>query len=340
MRIVKCLKCGNYIHKTDKCFFCGNVDGFGEIEMPIVHKNVLEEYLQVESFVKNRKFKEAISSSYKVIEWMPDLSGIFWFRFLAKNKCVSASEVIKKGSCCEEDADFCNALMFSTASEHSAYLNIQKAMEIVKTVLKGAVCKHEYDCKTRTGVLGIKRTIDSEISDRREKIFSLWSDLVGMECKLQALEMDCDLVSKEHREVLKKSEVAATVLLKEVSLLKECTAKEHYKYGIKMQNIVKQSGEAKKILDDYEKQYPCIREFNEMLSKRNWQVQCIEKELVSLKQYEDFVRKTLMEIDEIEKIHKKVFLEVEKYNFQAAVDLLGNDRFEQIFNDIDFVMDV
>ena len=67
---------------------------------------------------------------------MPNLAGIFWLRLLAKNKCSFAAELIEKGFNCEDDADLCNALAFSTEAEHSIYLDIQNMVNAARKALK------------------------------------------------------------------------------------------------------------------------------------------------------------------------------------------------------------
>lgn len=175
MKIVKCPKCSKYIHKANRCFHCGNTTGFDDVDIPQIHENVVAEYSKVESLVESKRFDEALS--HTVIEWMPNLAGIFWLRLLAKNKCTSAAELIEKGFNCEDDADLCNALTFSTGAEHSIYLDIQNMVIAARKVLKEEISTHEYNCKMKTNIFQIKKTMQGETDSRKKKLFSLWSDL-------------------------------------------------------------------------------------------------------------------------------------------------------------------
>lgn len=83
MKIVRCPKCGKYIHKAVKCFHCGNTAGFEEISGSDVHENITQEYARMDILIEDKKYDEAIALSYTILEWMPNLAGVFLvFAFL------------------------------------------------------------------------------------------------------------------------------------------------------------------------------------------------------------------------------------------------------------------
>ena len=340
MKIVKCPKCGKYIHKANRCFHCGNTTGFDDVDMPQIHENVVAEYSKVESLVESKRFDEALSLSHAVIEWMPNLAGIFWLRLLAKNKCTSSAELIEKGFNCEDDADLCNALTFSTGAEHSIYLDIQNMVIAARKALKEEISNHEYNCKMKTNILQIKKTMQGETDSRKKKLFSLWSDLEETEHALYTLEMDCRLLSKEHSEALDKAVFAASSTKTEVYRLEECTAEALHKYQVKIGNILQQSEQAKAALESMKKQHPWVHAFNDLVKKRDEQVRLISAEISSLRSYEATIQQTLDEIDRIEDRHRKAIRAVEAYDFLDAANLLGKDCYNKILHNIGLGIDV
>lgn len=340
MKIIRCSQCGKYIHQANRCFHCGNNVGFDEVKMPSLHENIVVEYSRVESLIQNKKFSEAISLSYVVIEWAPNLSGIFWLRLLAKNKCTSAAELIVKGFSCEDDADFSNALIYSTGAEHSAYIDIQNMIISARDMLKDEILNHEHRCKMETNILNIKKNMQREMDIRKQTLFSLWIDLEKTEQALYALEIDCRLLSKEHRDALDKAVQAASTMKAETYRLKECSAENLYKYQVRIEHILQQSEKAKDAVLTTKEQHPWVKSFAELVSKRDEQVRLIGAELSSLRSYEATVQQTLSEIEKIEKRHREVIHEVEEYNFQNAATLLGNDCFNQLFHRVGLGVDV
>lgn len=339
MKIVKCPKCGKYIHKANRCLHCGNTTGFNEVDGAQIHENVVAEYLKVEFLVESKKFDEALSLSHTVIEWMPNCAGIFWLRLLAKNKCTSAAELIEKGFNCEDDADFCNALTFSTGAEHSIYLDIQRMIIATRKAFKEEIINHEYNCKMKTNILLIKKNMQDETDARKNKLFSLWSDLVETEQALYTLELDCHLISREYSEALDKAAYAASSTKEEVYRLEECTVETLHKYQVKIGNILQQSEQAKAALESMKKQHPWVKSFNDHVKKRNEQVRLISNELSSLRSYEATIQQTLDEIDRIEESHKKAVRAVEAYDFLDVANLLGKDCYNKILYNINLGID-
>lgn len=340
MKIVKCAKCKKYIHKSSKCFHCGNTMGFDEVELPSIHENAVVEYSRVESLVEGKRFAEALTLSHAVIEWMPNLAGIFWLRLLAKNKCSNAAELIQKGFNCEEDADFCNALTFSTVAERSAYQDVRSMVLAAQKALKAEVLNHEYHCKMKTNILQIKKTMKGEVDSRKKKLFTLWAELEETEHSMYTLEKDCILLSKEHSDTLDKAAQAASSIKTETYRLEECTAENLHKYQVRIGNILQQSEQAKDALESMKKQHPWVKSFNDLVKKRDEQVRQITNEISSLKVYEATVQQTLDEIDQIEQRHRTAIRAVETFDFLDTANLLGKDAYNTVLRGIGLGVDV
>lgn len=339
MKIVQCSKCGKYIHKTGKCFHCGNTLGFEEVEMPVVHENAVAVYSKVESLLESKRYAEALTLSHTVIEWMPDLAGIFWLRLLAKNKCLSTVELIQKGFNCKEDADFCNALMFSIGAEHSAYQDVKNIVIAAQKALNAEILNHEYQCKMKTSILQIKKTMKGEVDARKNKLFSLWSELVVTEQSMYTLEKDYILLSKEHSDALDKAAQSAASIQTEVYQLDECSAKELHEYQVILGNILQQSEQAKKSIESMKEQHPWVKSFNDLVKKRDEQVRQITNEISSLKIYEATVQQTLDEVDRIEQRHRTAIHAVEAFDFVDAANLLGKESYITILCSIGLKVD-
>lgn len=333
MEIVKCSKCGKYIHKAARCFHCGNASDFEKGVSVVVHENIASEYARMAELVEDRKYDEAIMVSHTVLEWMPNLAGVFWLRLLAKNKCSTTLSLVSRGFPCDEDSDFCNALSFSTGEEHSAYVDIQKIVSEIRNSLKREVSDHEYKCKSHTDIMQIKRNMQGEINTRKGKLFSLWSDLEETEHLLYGLEMDCRLIVREYQTGLEKAAQAASAIKSETYRIEECTAEKLHSFQVRMGNVLQQSESSKDSIESMKKQHPWIKAFSDLVSQRNQKVKLINDEIASLASYERTVQQTISEIEHIESRHKTALMALDKYNFVDAATLLGTDAFNQILRD-------
>ena len=334
MKIGKCSQCGNYMYSGECCLYCGNTDVNNEIVLPPINEKVVELISETENLVKTRKFDEAIRLSNIILEWPPNFARIFWLRLLAKKKCSSALELLGKGFDCENDADFCNAIKYSMGEEKSIYSDLRIKVNAFREMIKKEIIDHEMECKLRTDILAINRDMEKEVNKRKEKLFSLWSDLEATEYSLYALEMDFKWLSKEYIEALDKSEQAASFIKTETYKMEECTEINLHKYQIRIGNAMQQSEEAKAAIDNMKRTHPWVDEYKTLLAKRDEQARCLAKELSSVRDYRKSINHTISEIDDIEDNHRKAFHMADMYNFQYAFKLLGKNQFNQVFHNL------
>ena len=317
----------------DRCYHCGSTTGFDEVVQVPVHENITAEYARMNMLVENRKFDEAIALSYLVLEWMPNLAGAFWLRLLARKQCSTAFELIRKGFPCNDDPDFCNALCFSSDEEHCAYVDIRNMVSEGRSALMKAVADHETKCKAKTNIMQVKRTMQGEIDARKQKLFSLWSDLEDLEHSLYILEMDCQLLIKEHQTTLERSVQSAAAIKTEAYKLEECSEEMLHSFQVKMGYVLQLSEQAKDAIESMRKQHPWVKNFSELVTKRNQLVKAINSEVSALTSYQRTVQQILSEIERIEGRHKTALRAAENYDFTDAASLLESDIFSQIFHD-------
>ena len=301
MKIMKCAKCGKYIHGAPLCYHCGSTGGFESFLSEAVHERAEADCARVEALIGMRKFSEALALSYQALEWIPNSPSLFWLRLLARKECVSALELISKGFPCEDDPDFCNALRASTGEEHSVYTDIQDAVRALQSGLREAITRHENRCKADTGILKLSGAMREELNARREQLFSLWSKVQETEAQMYSTELDCQLLVQEHKVALQAAAQSAASQKNETYQKTECTAEEFDAYSLKLDSLLRYSSQAKKAVD------------------------------AALKSYEARVQKMLAEIDFIEKRHDTARQALEAFDFADAAALLGSAEFNQIF---------
>ena len=331
MKIVKCSRCGKYIHKASVCLYCGNAFGFEEFDETSIHEKAVFECAHIDALIEEKKYSEAIDLSYAIHEWMPNLAEVFWLRLLAKNSCSSDAELIRKGFDVE-DADLCNALKFSAGREHDAYVELQKTVSEIRQVLLREIPIHENKCKSQTGVLEIGKDFLAEIGQKKERLFSMWSELEKTEHSLSTIEADCCLVAREHQNSLAQAAQTASLLKMEIYRKNGCSSKDLQSYRIKLETALRLSETAKEAIENMKKQHPWVKAFFESVSVRDEQVKSIRAEISSLADYEKTVQKVLNEIDQIDNRHKNALRAAYKYDFSDVAALLGKNEFERVLH--------
>lgn len=339
MKIVRCNKCGKYIHNEHKCYLCGNQEEFEMTPDISVHKNAVEDYSRMDDLLRMKKYDEVIALSYKVLEWTPNLAGAFWLRLLAKNNCTDTIELISKGFSCDDDSDFCNALLYSTGAERETYENIQQIIREIQKALRGEVQKHELQCKMQTDILQIKKGMQGEIEKRKQKLLALWSELEKTEHALYMIETDCKLLVKEYQIGLETAARTAANIKSQTYKLEECEADKLHSFQIQLGDVLLQSESSKESLESMKKQHPWVKNFGELIQQRDQYLQNIKAEISSLASYESSVQQTISEINRIEQQHKCALLENEKFKFVESVAIIGIEKFNQLLRSVGVVTD-
>lgn len=337
MNIVRCNNCGKFIHNEHKCYLCGNQEGFEPIPDVSVHKNAVDDYSRMDGLLRMKKYDEVIALSYKVLEWTPNLAGVFWLRLLANNNCTNTIELISKGFPCDDDSDFCNALLFSVGAEHEIYVNIQRIMHEIQKAMKEELNQHELQCKMQTNILQIKKGMQSEIEKRKQKLLALWMELEKTEQALYLIESDCKLLVKEYQTGLEMAAKAAETIKSETYKLEECEVDKLHAFQVRLGDVLLQSESSKEFLENMKKQHPWVKNFEELVQQRDQCIQNIKTEIASLENYESGVQQTVTEINSIEKQYKRALIENEKFQFAEGIALIGLDKFNQILRSVGVV---
>ncbi len=332
MTITKCGKCGELMHKADRCFACGNTTDFTKVDSTLtIHENVREEYENLERLVKNGKYDEALTLSKLVLEWMPSCSDVFWLRLLAKNHCDTDEALIRKGVSCEDSADYHNAVMFANETQKKVYSNVAAKIAAVKKILTQYITEHEYAEKGNTVIIQAQSDFPGEIETRRKKLFKLWEELKQVESQMVAIEKDCLLLVNEHKDALEKANTEAASIKNKSYKMEQCSADDLHKYQTQFGNLLYQSEQAKASIDSMRRQHPWMETYNTLVKKRDGIVSQINSEINSLKSYESRVQSTVSEIERIETRHTAALISVTKYNFSEIRSLLGENRFMSAF---------
>ena len=336
MRIFKCIKCNKYIyaHESARCFYCGNTERFEEVYKVPVHEMVADDFERMEVFVEQQQFYEAFDVSDKILEWMPDVAGVFWYRLLIRKQCVSIADLLSKGVDCEEDADFYNAVRFSGEEERTIYEDIRDCMEQMKQALKCNIAKHEAEDKAKTDLIMLGKNMEQELRSRKGRLFELWSQLDKVERSMYAVEMDCRLSAEEYKLELKQAMQMSDALFEEIYDFEECDEEALHEYYVKLGSVLMLSEQAKHDINQFAEHHPKAIELAGLILKRDKINSQLNQELEALKEYEAGVQKTISSVEEIEKEHRKAKRAADKYDFTEAAAILGEEAFHQILHEI------
>lgn len=337
MTVVKCSKCGNYIHNNDRCFVCGNINGFEKVFCDNnIHNNVTFEFEKLETLISNSKFEEALRLSYTVLEWMPTSASVFWLRLLAKNHCKNDEELIRKGFDYSESAEYYNACKYANEFQNRVYELVTKKINDIRESLIKKIHQVEYIEKGKLPILQYDEEIPIEIKKYEDRLFSLWSDLKKTELDIRAIETDCQLLLQEHKTTLINVNTEATSLKNEAYKLSECTEDELSKYQIKFGSLLYLIEQTADSIDMMKKQHPWLREYEVLADKRDKICTEINSVLDNLRKYQAKINESISSIENIEDRSQKAKESVEKYDFLFAKTFLGEMGYSDAVSKAEF----
>ena len=329
MTITKCQKCGELIHESEKCLFCGNTTGFTTIDsVPIIHENVKDEYIKFERFIKQGKGVNALDLSDTIMKWMPFCAEFYWGRLLARHNCSTDRELVCKGFS-NEDPDYCNALLYANEIEKKVYLRIASKTSDLKDILIRLVTEHEYSEKNKTPILSINTEFTKELDERRQRLLHIWDELKKIEGQILSLEKDCLLLTNEYKETLQYAKRGAEAIKNAAFKVDECTIEELHSFQTHFGKLLYQSEQAKGTLNSMRSQHPWMKTYDSLVKNRDELIAKIKKEIDSLKKYESKVQLTVAEIEKIESLHNDIRYFINNWNLTTDFrvrDLLGESQ--------------
>lgn len=332
MKIVKCCKCGKKIHEAPLCLYCGNANDFKDVnEREVtIHDYVIDDYEKMASLLNSNEFEEAEKLGQEIIAWSPSVSNLYWMRLLAKKKCSNDIELVCKGFSPEEDGDYLNAVKYASNSERETYQEVAKIVNKAHDLLLGELESHETLSKLNTGIVELKRSMETDINNTRTRLFNLWTELEKTEQSLCSLESNIHLLDNEFKSYLERGQDLATSINTQAAEKKSCTKTEYFTFNVYLDNAVNLSHYALKSLDKIKKKHSQVKQFQNLIVSRNNKVDSIRSEIDALKKYENNLQKIINANEKIELSHLKAIEQASEFDYTLAKNVLGEDLFKTV----------
>ena len=329
MKIYRCNTCGKYYVNNKKCYYCG---GFGEqqpAELDRLHQNVKDEYQALQEDMEQEHFEEVLKRSEKISEWAPDFPDIFLDRFMAEKKCANMEDLLIKGFDFENDANFVNAMRFSSGVQHEVYAEIQEKLKKLQEQLLKAIDLHEYQAECEVPVTETKKEVESYLDEKKKKVFSCWKEIEMTERKMQVIEQNCAMLPAEHKKTLDNAYVEIGRVSESRRGTNACTEEDLHKYQVQIGAIIQESEDAKNAIQNMKEHHPYIKEYKDLFLERKKQVDALHEELLDLRSHMIGVNIRINRLEEIREKCMSVKCAVKEYKFEKAQELLGTQRFNE-----------
>lgn len=334
MSVLKCRKCGKNILFTKKCYHCGSVQGFDTISMIEEHDNAAAAFAEVKESIILGKYDKALSKASTVIEWMPTSPEIYWLRLLAKNKCNSASELIRHGFNPDADADYYNLCRFSAGEVQKCYQDFGIIVNRLQQSLMGVIYDNIYGRVQNSGIISQKKASFEFFEGKRIELLATWSEMNAIEQQMIIFEKECDTQTYPAKCSLQSGYDDSVRVKNEIYKYDRCTEEEKLSFEAQMQAISDLSDRIAETYKTSSENHPKVEEFKDLVRRRDALMQKINYILTEIRNEERNAQIIIGKVRSIRDTEKKVLLATELFDFSVALNYLERHEIEKAFGDI------
>lgn len=333
MNICVCSSCSKKILVSkvldNKCYACGtrcNVD----IENSGTYLEGVIEECEKELFAQ--KYSRAMELYDKYIELFPNISTLYWGRFMASNSSCNVEQLLKQGIPFEESSDYQVAIHFASDNEKECYEYIaQKRREIAQKL----VDELEIMKKTAirgTGIEAIQKETMQELNVLRMELSKKMADLDISEKYLRDKTADCDAQINSGKEIIDSSVSKIEKCKSQINGKRECEDDEFQRFMIE----IKKNAAVCDSVWGKTSHLSTTKFFvdrDSCINRQKTAESALNSVINSIENINTKMEKLLLEITQITKRYTSASNQTRKSGFSEAVSLLGS-RADDIIDDI------
>lgn len=235
MNVCICSGCSKKILTSklydNKCFVCGTINKIEDDDNGTYIEMVINE-CEKELFSQN--YRKAVELYDKYIELFPNISTLYWGRFMATNSCCNAEQLLKHGISLEENSDFQVACHFANDDEREYYEYLSRTRsEIAKRLISELEIMKKATIKS-TGIVELQRETLQELNSLREELSSRVGNLDYSEKNLIDKTIDCTAQINSGKKVVDVSVTKIEKCKSQIMGKSECEDDEFHQLRVEM----------------------------------------------------------------------------------------------------------
>lgn len=303
-----------------KCFVCGNINRIEEDDNETYIEMVIKE---CEKELLSQNYGKAMVLYDKYIELFPNISTLYWGRFMAANSCCTMEQLLKRGVSFKDNPDFQVACHFATDDEKECYEYLaQKRSEIAKRLISELEEMKKVSIKN-TGIVELQRETLMELNALREELSVNVSSLDYSEKNLRDKTTDCTAQINSGKKIVDASVAKIEKCKSLISGKSECEDDEFYKLNVEMQR-------SSAVCDSIWGKLSHLNttglflERDDCRDKQETMEKSVVKTISSIENVDARMGKLLTEVTQIIKKYKSAITAARKSSFSEAASLLGS----------------
>ena len=328
--VIHCSNCSRYIHAGkyfgEACIYCGM-----ELVFFSEEKNslLMEAINSGESELPLGKFSAAVKKYDEFIDKFPNISMLYWGRFLALHECKNDLELIINGVVFDTDPDYVNATRFANDTEKECYTTLAQTRNNIAKLVLSSLASVENMELVDTGIVVANKKAISEINELQNTITRQLSELDLIEKGIRDKVADCDVLVGIGKSRINNHVSRLAAIKDEINNLSEATDTETENYITEMYLSLTVCTNEWKAIQELSNNH-CFIEYTSLLKQQKAAEQSINTTIQHINQVNDRLSQLIYTITSIKERHNEARIDIEKGSFEKAKKLLCGDMFEQI----------
>lgn len=304
----------------NRCFMCGTRQKIDSEDNETYLELVIKD-CERELFSQN--YSRAIELYDKYIELFPNISTLYWGRFMAVNSCCNTEQLLKNGVSFEDNPDFRVACHFASDDERECYEFLSRMRnEIAKRLISELEVMRKSSIKN-TGIENLQRETLQELNALREELFSKVGSLDFAEKNLRDKTTDCLAQINSGRNIINSSVAKIEKCKLQIMEKNECEEDEFHRLIIEMQSSAAVCDSAWEKISHLNAT-SLFLDRDDCKDRQKTMEQSVTKVINDIRSVDEKMEKLLAEVTQIIKIYKSAISLAGKKSFSEAATLLGS----------------
>ncbi|MGN1457100.1 MAG: coiled-coil domain-containing protein [Acutalibacteraceae bacterium] len=325
MIVKNCDKCGNMIH-TGK-YFGGNCIFCNSKAAVVTQKSMSYVDTMIDSCereLKNGNYEAALQMYDINIEKFPNISSLYWGRFLAKNRMNSDFLVLANGLNFVDDEDFIAAYHFADKDEKICFDKLKTCRNEILDKLVDTIRKKEKEAIISTDVKNVQKKTYAELQELSKDLSEKMQILSQIEISLKNKITDCEATVFCLRSIVDNTVNNISGIRNEINGKSEVSNEKTLDYRVSMKKNLDISRDAlmkiSRLQDN--KMFQEYKALEKQKDEAESKVYHVIDEIDSLNEK---MSELLAQINNIKTDYSAAEEEAEKVRFSKAISLLGKD---------------
>jgi archaellum component FlaC len=262
----------------------------------------------------------------EVLEWQPQVSSVYWRRYLVSVGCQNDRDIIYKGVLIEGNAAYENAIRHGNEEEREAYSLLVKARVRIVRLLEAELIKSEKSKKIGTDAQSKLAEFKTLLAKEEKQVAESIKKLENIDRAIREQAMDCSSIADEYKHALEKAHQEAVHIWR--SPKSEISHEEKTNWESQLDALQRVSNAEYGKLNQLSSSHPAFAEYARLENEQKSVCAEINSGKSKLEKIKSDIEQLVRTIAQITQEYDSALKTMHKGNYSGVEKLLSKPRLE------------